>query len=279
MTGLAFTYVNDRWVAGNPPLVGPMSHALWMSSVVFDGARAFEGVAPDLDGHCARVLRSASIMGLEPKLNAGELVEIALDGLRLFEPGAALYIRPIIFADEGFVVPEPSSTRLVVTLFELPMPSADGFTACLSTRVRPLPASALTEAKAACLYPNVAQMLREARSGSFDSAVVLDPLGNIAEFAIANLFLARHGVVHTPIINGTFLDGITRQRVIKLLRDAAIKVVERTLTLADLANADEVFSTGNYGKVVPLTKFGAREFEPGPLGRLARRLYWDFAHA
>ncbi len=274
----AFTYVDGRWLEGNPPLVGPLGHALWMASVVFDGARAFEGVTPDLDRHCARVVRSARALGLQPMLSGGEIEELVHDGLRLFPSDAALYIRPMFYADDGFVIPEPASTRFVLTLMELPMPPEGGFTACLATRCRPLPNTAPLEAKASCLYPNVSLILAEARARGFDSAVVLDPLGHVAEFAIANLFLVRDGVIRTPVCNGTFLDGITRQRVIALLRDAGIPIVEDTITVADLLAADEVFSTGNYGKVLPLTRFEDRALAPGPIGAKARQLYWDFAH-
>ncbi len=55
----AIHYLDGRWVAGNPPILGPLSHATWMASVVFDGARAFEGVTPDLDLHCQRLIGSA----------------------------------------------------------------------------------------------------------------------------------------------------------------------------------------------------------------------------
>jgi branched-chain amino acid aminotransferase len=278
MTGRAFTYVDGRWFEGNPPLIGPMDHALWMASVVFDGARAFEGVTPDLDRHCARVVRSARAIGLQPMLSGGEIEDLVRDGLGRFPADAALYIRPMFYARDGFVIPEPASTRFLLTLMDLPMPSEAGFTAGLSTRRRPLPGTAPLDAKASCLYPNVSLVLAEARARGFDSAVVLDPDGHLAEFAIANLFLVRDGVVHTPVCNGTFLDGITRQRVIGLLRDAGVPVTEATLTLADLLAADEVFSTGNYGKVMPLTRFEDRVIAPGPVGALARRLYWAFAH-
>jgi branched-chain amino acid aminotransferase len=106
---------------------------------------------------------------------------------------------------------------------------------------------------------------------------MLDANGNVAEFATANLFLARDGQVHTPVPNGTFLNGITRQRVIGLLKDAGVEVIERTVTWKDVVDADEIFSTGNYSKVVPLAKIGDRDLQPGPLYRKARALYFEFA--
>ncbi len=144
---------------------------------------------------------------------------------------------------------------------------------------RPTLATALTNCKAACLYPNNARMLREAQSKGFQNAIVCDALGNVAETATSNIFMAKNGEVFTPIPNGTFLNGITRQRVIKLLRGAGYKVYESTLTLEDFRVADEIFSTGNYSKVVPIVKFDERETGPGPIAAKARELYWEWAHA
>ena len=76
----------------------------------------------------------------------------------------------------------------------------------------------------------------------------------------------------------TFLAGVTRQRVIQLLRDAGTTVHERSLKFAEVLAADEVFSTGNYGKVLPITRVEKRDLQPGPVYSRARELYWDFAH-
>ena len=108
---------------------------------------------------------------------------------------------------------------------------------------------------------------------------MLDPLGHVAELATANIFYAQDGKVHTPVPNGTFLSGITRARVIGLLRDAGIEVFERTLTPEDFAGADEIFSTGNWGKVMPVSRFEERDLQPGPIFHRARELYWEFSHS
>jgi branched-chain amino acid aminotransferase len=86
-------------------------------------------------------------------------------------------------------------------------------------------------------------------------------------------------VVFTPIANGTFLAGITRKRVIGLLRDNGVTVIEKTLAYKDFGTADEIFSTGNYSKVVPVTKIDDRSLQPGPFYGQARKLYWEFAHS
>jgi branched-chain amino acid aminotransferase len=277
-TQAAVHFIDGAWVEGNPPLLGPLTHAAWMASTVFDGARAFEGVTPDLDRHCQRLVDSARAMDLQPVLSAGEMLELAKDGVAKFAKGAALYIRPMLWAETGFVAPDPESTRFCMTVFAAPLPEPTGFSVCLSQFRRPLPSMAPTNAKASCLYPNAGRALREAQRKGFGNAVVLDGLGNVAELATANIWMAKDGAAHTPIANGTFLNGVTRQRTIALLERAGVRVYERTITYDELRDADEIFSTGNYGKVMPVTRIEDRDLQPGPIYARARALYWAWAH-
>jgi branched-chain amino acid aminotransferase len=75
------------------------------------------------------------------------------------------------------------------------------------------------------------------------------------------------------------LAGITRQRVIRLLRENGVTVVESTLKYRDFLEADEIFSSGNYSKVVPITRIEERKLEFGPIYKKAREWYWAFAHS
>lgn len=270
-------YVDGIWHEGNPPVMGPVSQSAWMGTSVFDGARAFRGTAPDLDLHCRRLIDSAYAMGLKPMLTACEVEDIAWEGINRFPAEAELYIRPMFYAEDGFVVLDPESTRFTLTLLDRPLKPPTGFSAQLSRWRRPAPDMALTEAKAGCLYPNVARAIREANAAGFDTAILLDPSSNVAEFATANLFIVKDGVVQTPVLNRTFLNGVTRRRVIQLLRDDGKAVVERTLTFDDVLGADEVFSSGNLDKILPATRIDGRSFQPGPVAKQARALYFQWA--
>jgi len=276
------TFFEDDWHEGNVPIMGPRTHAAWLCTSVFDGARAFEGTAPDLDLHCARVNESAKTMCLKPLVPADTWLGLVREGLKRFEPDAELYIRPMYWAEEGApggVRPDPESTRWCLTLYVAPFPQPTGTAITLSQYRRPTRETAPVDAKAGCLYPNNARALIEAHARGFDNCLLCDMLGNIAELGTANIFMAKDGVVFTPAVNGTFLAGITRARVIALLRDAGVTVVETTLRYPDFQAADEIFSTGNYSKVAPITRIDARDLQPGPFYRRARELYWEFAHA
>jgi len=277
-----WTFFDGQWHDGNVPLWGARTHAIWLGSSVFDGARVFENVAPDLDLHCARVNASAKAMALNAGVSADEWIGLVHDGMKKFAPGTTLYVRPMYWAERAgplALPPDPESTRFALTLYEAPMRAPDGFSITLSPYRRPTPDSAPLDAKAGCLYPNNARAMLEAKSRGFGNCVVCDAVGNVAELANSNLFMAKDRIVYTPIANGTFLAGITRRRVIGLLRDAGTPVVETVLRYSDLQNADELFSTGNASKVLPITKVDDRSLQPGPIYRKARELYWQFAHS
>jgi len=277
-----YTFLDGEWLEGNQPFIGARTHAFWLGSSVFDGARAFEGVTPDLDKHCARLNRSAKAMCLKPTMSVEAIVELAREGVRKFRPGAELYIRPTYWPEQSgatAVPPDPDSTRFCLCIYEAPLPAPTGVSITRSAYMKPLAITMPIDAKAGCLYPNNARALIEARSRGFDNCLLNDMLGNVAELATANIFMAKDGVAMTPIANGTFLNGVTRQRVLQLLRADGKDMREATLGFADFDAADEIFVVGNYGKVTPVTRIDGRDLQPGPFFRRARKLYWEFAHA
>ena len=222
-------------------------------SSVFDGARAFEGVTPDLDLHCERVNNSAPKLFLKPLVTKETWMGLVADGMKRFDKNTPLYIRPMYWAEHGAtltgVSADPESTRWCLCLYETPMPPASaGLSITLSPFRRPTIECMPVDAKAGCLYPNNGRALVEANARGFDNCLLCDMLGNVAELATANIFFAKDGVVYTPAANGTFLSGITRHRTIKLMRDAGVTVIEGSFRYSDFENADEIFSTGNYSQ-------------------------------
>ncbi len=275
------TWFDGRWHDGNTPILGSVDHGTWQGTLVFDGARAFEGVTPDLDRHCARIIASAAAMGLDAPIGAPEIEALIREGIRRLGTDRALYLRPMMWSREGspaIIDADPGSTAVAICLEDLPMRTPGPVALTVSPFRRPSPDSAVCTAKAACHYPNNARIVREARSRGFHNALSLDQEGHVAETASSNAFLVRDGVVMTPVANGTFLAGITRQRIITLLRADGTEVIEASLDVADFTAADEIFLTGNAAKVVPVTRFEAREIGAGPIAARAWSLYRDFAH-
>lgn len=277
-----WTFVDGDWYEGNVAIVGPRSHAMWLGSSVFDGARWFEGVAPDLDLHARRVNSSAIALGLDPTRTPADIVDLTWEGLKKFDGKTAVYIRPMYWAEHGGymgVPADPASTRFCLCLYESPMIAPSGFSITVSPFRRPTLETMPTNAKAGCLYPNNGRAIVEAKMRGFDNALVLDMLGNVAETGSSNIFIVKDGQVYTPAANGTFLSGITRARTIALLAEEGVQVIEKTLSVREFMEADEIFSTGNHSKVVPVTRIEERNLQPGPVAKKARQLYWDWAHS
>lgn len=275
------TYFEGTWHEGDAPIMRAADHGSWLGSSVFDGARYFEGMAPDLAAHCERVNRSAAALMLTPTVTAEQMVDLVREGLQAYPDDAAVYIRPMywgIDSDATAIVPQQDSTGFAICLEEIPMASETAAATLTTTRFRrPVLESAVVNAKAGCLYPNNARMLKEARSKGFANALVADAMGNVAETATANIFMAKDGEVFTPAPNGTFLAGITRARHIDNLRTDGVAVHETILTFDDFHDADEVFMSGNMSKVTPVTALDDTQYQIGPITRRVRSLYWDWA--
>ncbi|MBR7801795.1 branched-chain amino acid aminotransferase [Undibacterium fentianense] len=269
------TFIDGNWSEGNVPVMGATDHGVWLGSSIFDGARSIRGHLPDLRLHLERALRSAELLGLTCPYTIDQIEQLCRDGVAKFPTDAELYIRPLIFGKDGLLIPTTSGFAL--TLFDAPLPAFQGFSSCLSAQIRPKPSMAPTDAKASCLYPNTTRALRDAKQRGFDNAVVCDADGHVAEFATANLFfVSESGQVVTPIANGSFLAGITRARVINLLAEKGIQVEQRSVKPIELSLAKEIFNTGNYGKVMPCTRYEQHDLPIGEITKLARDLYLEF---
>jgi len=275
------TYFNGTWHDGDTPIMKAADHGAWLGSSVFDGARFVNGLAPDLEAHCARVNRSAEALMITPTVSTEDMVQIVREGLQAYPRDAAVYIRPMYWGIDGdltAIVPSRETTGFAICLEEIPMAPEAATTTLGHTRFRrPVMEDAVVNAKAGCLYPNNARMLAEVRARGFGNALVADALGNVAESATANVFMVRDGEVFTPIANGTFLAGITRSRHMQNLRADGTTVHETILTFDDFKQADEVFLSGNMTKVTPVVGFEDTSYQVGPVTRRVRQMYWDWA--
>ncbi|MCO4823694.1 MAG: branched-chain amino acid aminotransferase [Amylibacter sp.] len=281
MSDTQVTYFDGEWADGNTRILGAADHSMWHGNMVFDGARLFEGVTPDLAHHCERVIKSAETMGMASPVTASEIEGLVRDGIKRLGTEHALYLRPMMWSVDclpGIMEADPATTQFAICLEQIAMPETGDMPMTVSPFRRPDPRSALTTAKAACLYPNNARIITEAKTRGFKNALSLDLEDNVAESATSNVFLVRDGVVRTPVHNNTFLNGVTRRRMIGLLRKDGYEVEEVSLQVEDFRDADEIFLTGNAAKVLPVTALDERNFNYGAVTKRARELYWDFAH-
>lgn len=279
------TYFEGTWHKGDLSVMKAADHGAWLGTTVFDGARLFDGLAPDVEAHCARINRSAAALMITPTVDADRMVEIVREGLAFYPKGAAVYIRPMYWAlagDELGIIPLKDATGFAISLEEIPMAPPEAASTLTRTRFRrPVLEDNVVNAKAGCLYPNNARMMAEARSKGFGNALVADAIGNVAETASANVFMVKDGEVFTPVPNGTFLAGITRARHMDNMRNDGMKVHEAVLSFDDFHAADEVFLSGNMMKVTPISAFDDTAYRVGgngnPVTQRVREMYWDWA--
>ena len=275
------TYYQGKWHDEDVAIMRAADHGSWLGTTVFDGARHFEGVTPDLKEHCVRVNNSARAMMITPTVLEDEMVGIVQEGLKAYSSNTAVYIRPMYWALEGdelAIVPKAGSTGFAICLEEIPMSDLSATSTLTTTSFRrPVLQDNVVNAKAGCLYPNNARMLMEAKSKGFGNALVADFAGNVAETATANIFMAIDNEVYTPIPNGTFLAGITRSRHISNFKKNGVTVHEKVLSFEDFHAADEVFMSGNMKKVTPVIAFDTTSYQSGPITKMARDMYWDWA--
>jgi len=163
------TYFNGQWHNGDVPIISAADHGAWLGSGVFDGARYFDGLAPDLDKHCARVNRSAAALMLTPTVTTEAMVDLVREGLENYDKETSVYIRPMYWGIDGEVtaiVPSPDTTGFAICLEEIPMAPASASATLTRTQFRrPVLEDAVVDAKAGCLYPNNARMLAEEFGG------------------------------------------------------------------------------------------------------------------
>lgn len=249
-----------------------LSHGLHYASAVFEGERVYGRRVFKLREHSERLVRSGKLLGFDLPFSAAELERatrqvVAANGV------SDGYVRPVAWrGSEVIAVPARGTTiHVAIAAWEWPTFFSDearenGIRLTLSRWRRPSPASAPTQAKASGNYAISTLSIDDARARGFDDALLLDHAGRLAEASSANLFLVLDGRLHTPEPR-CFLDGITRQTVIRLARHDGQEVVERPIELEELDQASEVFLTGTAYEVQPVRAIDGAEFAVGSVTR------------
>jgi branched-chain amino acid aminotransferase len=249
-----------------------LSHGLHYASSVFEGERVYDRQVFKLREHSERLVRSGKLLGFDLPYSAAEL-ELATRRVVAANDVRDGYVRPVAWRGSEVISVPARGTSIHVAIAAWDWPTffsedarENGIRLTLSQWRRPSPASAPAQAKASGLYTISTLSIDDARARGFDDALLLDDAGRLAEASSANLFLVLDGRLHTPEPR-CFLDGITRQTVIRLARDEGQEVVERPIELEELGRASEVFLTGTAYEVQPVRAVDAAEFAVGSVTR------------
>ncbi|WP_448585409.1 branched-chain amino acid aminotransferase [Thermaurantiacus sp.] len=255
-----------------------LTHAMHYASAVFEGQRAYGGTIFALDSHSRRLVRSAELLGFAIPWSVEAISEACYQTLAANGLDDA-YVRPIAWrgSEQMGVAASRSRIHLAIACWAWGAYFGDealerGLRLDISPWRRPAPHTAPTESKAAGLYMICTLAKHRAADRGYDDALMLDWRGQVAEATGANIFFVKDGALHTPTPD-CFLNGITRQTVIRLARARGIEVIERAIWPEELEGFEQCFLTGSAAEVTPVGVIGPWRFE---VGALARQMMADY---
>ncbi len=255
-----------------------LTHGLHYASSVFEGERAYDGNIFLCHEHSERFIRSADLIDMRMPYSAKELDEAKYEILKANDLTNA-YIRPVAWrgSEQLGISAQDTKTHVAIACWDWPSYFGEearekGISIQTSKWRAPMPNTATTNSKAAGLYATHTMSKHAAEANGYTDALMLDYRGNVAELTGANLFMVKDRKIITPDPD-CFLNGLTRQTVIKLAEEHGIPLTVETVTPEELTQADEVFCTGTAAEVTAIGKIDDTSFTVGPVTRQLRDAY------
>ena len=249
-----------------------LTHAMHYASSVFEGERAYSGKIFKSREHSERLKRSAEMIDFEIPYTIDE-IEAAKQQVLASSGLSDAYVRAIAWRGAGEdmgVASARNPVRMAIAAWEWGAYYGDakmkGAKLDISKWKRPSPETIPSHAKAAGLYMICTMSKHAAEAKGCSDAMMFDYRGYVAEATGANIFFVKDGEVHTPDPD-CFLNGITRQTVISMLKDRQIKVHERHIMPEELESFEQCWLTGTAAEVTPVGQIGDYNFEVGSLTR------------
>ncbi len=266
-----FIWMDGGFVPWREAKVHVLTHALHYASSVFEGERAYNGRIFRSHDHSIRLHHSASELGFTIPWSVDQLDAIkdevlANSGLK------DAYIRPLAWrgSEQMGVSAQNNTIHLAVAAWEWGAYYGDaklkGARLDIAKWKRPSPETIPCTAKAAGLYMICTLSKHAAEAKGCSDAIMMDYRGYVAEATGANVFFVQDGKIHTPLPD-CFLNGLTRQTVIAMLRDRGVEVLERHIEPAEMEGFQQCFLTGTAAEVTPVAEIGPYRFEVGQLTR------------
>jgi len=263
--------------------VSVMTHALNYGTGVFGGLRGYWNEEQEqlyvfrIRDHMKRFIQSASLIRIEVKYSADELVNVITELLRAEGWRENCYIRPLAYKASELIGVRLHNLEDEVTIFSLPfgryIQNEEGAHVCFSAWRRVEDNAIPARGKIVGAYANSALIKTDAALSGYDEAIVLNEDGHISEMSAANFFMIRDGVAITPPKQSNVLEGIVRRSLIQLLREEmGVEVVERDIDRTEVYVADEAFMCGTGVQVAAITKVEHRSIGTGSIGPITDRL-------
>ncbi|MFY8140364.1 MAG: branched-chain amino acid aminotransferase [Caulobacter sp.] len=263
-------WLDGQFVPWREAKVHVLTHGLHYASSVFEGERMYGGEIFELTAHTERLFKSAEILDFKIPYTVSEIDEAckatcARNGLK------DCYVRPIAWRGSEMIGVSAQHSKIHVAIAVWDWPSyfdpeqkKKGIRLTWAKYDRPSPRTAPVAAKAAGLYMICTISKHAAEQDGYSDAMMLDYRGYVAEATGANVFFVKDGVLHTPTPD-CFLNGITRQTVIRLARERGYELVERHIQPEEMAGFEECFIVGTAAEVTPVAEVGEYRFTPGKI--------------
>ncbi len=256
-----------------------LTHALHYGTQVFEGERAYQGKIFKSREHTERLFKSAEMIRMDMSAFSVDQIEEAKAEIIKANNLKNCYVRAAAWRGSEQMGIDVSGTKTHIAIaawdwgkYFDPEALAKGISLMTSGWQRPAPHMAPIQSKTASNYNMGCIAKDEARVAGFNDVLIHDYEGNLAECSGANLFLVIDGALHTPTPD-RFLNGITRQTIMQLARDAGIEVIERRMRPEELDNAQEIFITGTAAEVTAVGKIDDRIYEVGPITKQMQAAY------
>ena len=277
-------WFNGELVAWKDAKIHILSHGLHYGSCVFEGERAYGGSIFKCTEHSERFKTSAELLDFEipysvAEIDAAKKLVLSKNGMK------DAYLRPVAWRGSEMMGVSAQNNKINVAIAAWEWPSyfdpeqrMKGIRIDMAEYRRPDPMTAPSTSKAAGLYMICTMSKHAAEAKGCSDAMMFDYRGYVAEATGANIFFVKDGEVHTPLPDA-FLNGITRQTVIGMLRDMQIKVHERHILPGELEDFQQCWLTGTAAEVTPVGQIGDYNFEVGDLTRRVATEYEKLVRA
>jgi branched-chain amino acid aminotransferase len=282
MSSKDLSYFEGKIVPSNEAKISIQTHALQYGTAVFGGIRGYFNKEQNnlflfrLHDHYNRLINSTKIMQLQFFKSPEELVEITLQLVKDSNYHENIYLRPYIYTSALQLSPRFHDVKADIAIYILKLndylDTKNGLKTMVSSWRRIEDNTIPTTAKASGGYVNSALAKSEAVQNGLDEAIFLDSNGFVSEGSAENIFLVRDGVIHTPQLSSSILEGITRKTIIQIAKDLGYSVIERTISRSELYIADELFFCGTGVQVAWICEVDKRIINNGKIGPITTKI-------
>ena len=280
-------WLDGEFVDWDKAQIHVLTHSFHYGLAAFEGIRAYKRADGAtyvfrLREHIDRLFDTCKMCLLKPEFTREQVMSVCCDTLRENAMTEG-YLRPMVFIGEGAmgIYAPTNPVRTMVAGWKWGAYLGDealksGIRTKISSFARHHVNVSLAKAKMCGQYTNSVLAKREAKLAGYDEAILLDTNGYVSEGSGENIFVVRKGIVHTPDLSCSILEGITRDTVITLARESGLTVVEDRITRDQLWLADEVFFTGTAAEVTPVREVDNRTVGDGTVGPITKQIQARF---